>query len=244
MSICEEAAVSALSDTQETAVRAAFDAQHARFKPHVGADDYRLRALVRALAPLATRRILDLGCGKGRFAAHLEARGARVIGLDLSAAMLARAGAFARVCGSARRLPFGSGSFDAVIAIEVLEHLGPAGVNDALGEIARVLEPGGVFAIVDKNAGALDARRPWLPSLAMKWLDERRGRWMYPPGGPARERWFWPGELGARLGRHFDDVRIERLLTPGEAEKAVFRRLAAVRLMTLWTGRARGGRLD
>jgi hypothetical protein len=131
-----------------------------------------------------------------------------------------------------------------VIAIEVLQHLGPVGVNETLAEIARVLEPSGVVAIVDKNAGALDARRPWLPSLAVKWLDEHRGRGMYPPGGRAREQWFWPGALAARLERHFDRVRIERLLSPGEVEKPVFRRFAAARLMTLWTGRNRGGRLD
>ena len=44
-----------------------------------------------ALEPLVGKRILDLGCGKGRFARALQGLGAQVVGLDLSAAMLAEA---------------------------------------------------------------------------------------------------------------------------------------------------------
>ena len=69
------------------------------------------------------RRVLDLGCGKGRFATRLAESGAEVVGIDLSAAMLAEAKGLARVRGSARRLPFASATFDAVVAVEVFEHL-------------------------------------------------------------------------------------------------------------------------
>ena len=226
----------------EAAVRSAFDAQQARFRLQVRADDVRLRALLKALAPLEACRVLDLGCGKGRFARRLMDRGAAVVGLDLSAAMLEQAGRLPRVRGSARRLPFANGVFDAAMAVEVFEHLSPRGVDQALAELERVLRPGGRLAILDKSAAALDARRPWLPSLAVKWIDERRGRWMYPPGGPARERWFWPSELAARLRRRFETVRIEHLLTPAEAARPIFHRLPGTRLLTLWTARAPGGR--
>jgi SAM-dependent methyltransferase len=225
----------------EAAVRAAFDAQEARFKAQVAPDDYRLRAVMGALGPLAGSRILDLGCGKARFAAHLSTRGTEVIGLDLSAALLGRAGGLPRVRATARRLPFTTASFDAVVAIEVFEHLSTLGLDQTLAEIARVLRPGGAVAIVDKNAAALDARRPWLPSLVLKWIDERRGRWMYPPGGAARERWFWPRRFRTKLARFFDAVRLEHLLSAQEAEVSLFRRVPAVRLMTLWTGTGRGG---
>ena len=56
----------------------------------------------------------------------------------------------------------------------------------------------GVLVILDKNVAALDARRPWLPSILMKRIDEYRGRWMYPARGPVRERWFWPSGFSGR----------------------------------------------
>ena len=72
-----------------------------------------------------------------------------------------------------------------------------------------MLRPGGTFVLVDKNV-LLDERPAALAaSLAVKWLDERRGLWMYPPGGPVRERWFRPGELKRRLSRWFADVRVD-----------------------------------
>jgi SAM-dependent methyltransferase len=222
----------------EAEVGARFDLLHARFKREVPAEDVRLRAILEALGPVEGRRVLDLGCGKGRFASRLEEAGARVVGLDLSAAMLAGCAGLDRVRASARRLPFPRGAFDAVVAVEVFEHL--AGVDDALGEARRVLRPGGVLAVVDKNAGSWNAQRPWLPNLAVKWIDEKRGRWMYPSGGPVRERWFWPGAFRARLARTFGEVRVEHLLSPAEGGIGLFRHLPSARLLTLWTARAPG----
>ena len=222
----------------EAEVGARFELLHARFKRDVGADDVRLRALRETLEPLAGRRVLDLGCGKGRFANRLKEEGAKVVGIDLSAAMLAGAEGLDRVRASARRLPFADGAFDAVVAVEVFEHM--VGLDVVLGEARRVLRPGGVLAIVDKNAGSLNALRPWLPNLAVKWIDEKRGRWMYPSGGPVRERWFWPGAFRARLARTFDDARVEHLLSPVEVGVGLFRHLPSARLLTLWTARAPG----
>ena len=170
-----------------------------RFKTEVAADDARLLAIVEQLSPLAGRLILDVGCGKGRFARRLRDRGARVIGLDASARMLAEAGDLPRVLATARRLPFGRASFDGAMAVEVFEHLAPEALDHVCGEVLRVLKPGGTFVVIDKNACSLNARRPWLPSLAVKWIDERRGRWMYSHRDRVRERWFRPGALARRL---------------------------------------------
>ncbi len=219
----------------EAIVTERFDALHDRFKTDVPASDARLLAVARALAPLAGRRVLDLGCGKGRFAARLRALGAHVVGLDRSTAMLAGGSGPGRVRGSARRLPFADGAFGGVIAVEVLEHVAPSDLDAVLAEAARVLQPGGRLAIVDKNAGAMDPLRPWLPVLAVKWIDERRGRWMYPAGGPVRERWFWPAALRRRLRNRFEDVGFEHLLSPAEAGSRLFRGWPRARLLTLWT---------
>jgi 2-polyprenyl-6-hydroxyphenyl methylase/3-demethylubiquinone-9 3-methyltransferase len=223
----------------ERYVSARFDAVESRFRPTVAENDVRLRAILSALGPLAGRRMLDLGCGKGRFARRFQEAGAEVVGLDVSAGMLREAVGIDRVRGSARRLPFASESFDAVVAVEVLEHVGA--IPEVLAEMRRVLRPGGVVAIVDKNAGALDVNRPWVPSLLVKRLDEHRGLWMYPAGAPVRERWFWPGAFARRLRGEFESVRVSHLLTPREARRAVFRRFPQARLLTLWTGRRAGG---
>ena len=106
-------------------------------------------------------RVLDLGCGAGRHAFEALRRGASVVALDadegelrgvadmvgaMAAAGDVPAGAMARaVRGDATRMPFPDGSFDKVIAAEVLEHI----PDDwrALREIARVLRPGGQVAV-------------------------------------------------------------------------------------------------
>ena len=106
-------------------------------------------------------RVLDLGCGGGRHTFELVRRGARVVALDHSASDLhdtaavleamdaageAPAHATATVVqGDARRLPFPAGTFDRVVASEVLEHV----VEDraVIAEIARVLRPGGLVAV-------------------------------------------------------------------------------------------------
>jgi 2-polyprenyl-6-hydroxyphenyl methylase/3-demethylubiquinone-9 3-methyltransferase len=221
----------------EAQVAARFDLLQGRFKTVVGRDDVRLEAIRSCLGPVHTRRILDLGCGKGRFAAPLADEGATVIGLDRSAAMLAgtsRSG-LPRVRGSARRLPFATGTFDAVIAVEVFEHL--TAIDRVLLEVRRVLRPGGIVAIVDKNAGSWNARRPWLPNLALKWLDQRRGLWMYPSGSPVRERWFWPRAFRKRLMSLFGDVHLRYLLSPAEAAHPLFRHVPEARLLALWSAR-------
>ncbi len=91
--------------------------------------------------------ILDLGCGSGRDMAWFEARGARLIGADLSFGMLAEARKNARgpLCQlDMRRLAFASGRFAAVWCQAALLHLPKRLVPTALAEIRRVLAPGGV----------------------------------------------------------------------------------------------------
>ena len=113
-------------------------------------------------------RFLDLGCGFGRHAFAAARRGAEVIALDagmdeivqvrsvlgamveageLSANRI-RAGG---IQGNALMLPFADGTFDRIVASEVLEHIPDD--RTAIGELARVLRPGGTMAVTVPRCG-------------------------------------------------------------------------------------------
>ncbi len=222
----------------EAYVASRFDRLRERFPDAVAPEDVRRDTLLSALGPIDGRLILDFGAGNGRFSTIMEERGARVVALDRSQGMLARCPVHRRVCAGSRRLPFADGVFDAIVVVEVFQHV-PEPLGPTFDEFERVLRPGGRLVILDKNAGSLDADRPWLPSLALKWIDERRGFWMYPADGPVRERWFWPRRFAGRLARIFDNVQVEHPLMSSEARHGVFRNRPRRRLLTLWTARKR-----
>jgi SAM-dependent methyltransferase len=86
----------------------------------------------------------DLGCGPGHVAAYLAGRGATVVGVDLSVAMVRHAPVPA-VAGDLLALPLGDGVLAAAVAFYSLIHL-PVGTEvGALTEVRRVLAPGGTL---------------------------------------------------------------------------------------------------
>jgi ubiquinone/menaquinone biosynthesis C-methylase UbiE len=124
-------------------------------------------------------RVLDMGAGTGRSSIMvLEARPqATLVALDLFGdsyeqhfgqrgspqerllANLKAAGVEQRAAiqaGDMRRLPFEPAAFDAIVSSYAIDHLNRAGIDQALGEAARVLKPGGEFLlmVIDKD--------PWL----------------------------------------------------------------------------------
>lgn len=139
-------------------------------------------ALLRAWRVIAPgRRILELGCGIGRF---LEATGA--IGLDISRGMLAEARrrlpAARLVRGSGRELPFADAAFDAVLAVDTFPYIVQAGLAELhFAEAARVLAPGGELVVFNYVYGSERA----LPELAVRYG-------------------FWPEIAGTRPFRLWD----------------------------------------
>jgi demethylmenaquinone methyltransferase/2-methoxy-6-polyprenyl-1,4-benzoquinol methylase len=104
-------------------------------------DDWRRRAI----AFLPPGRVLDLGAGTG--AANPDLGDREIVALDPSPEMLALNPLLRRVVGKGERLPFSDGWFDGVFSAYVVRNLDS--IPDTLSEIARVLRPGGVAAIVD-----------------------------------------------------------------------------------------------
>jgi len=104
------------------------------------------RAVLEALTPIEDRRVLEIACGTGRFTVMLAERGADIVGLDISSAMLAQgrekaqaAGVTDRIeflRGDAARLPFPDDHFDTVFAMRFF-HLADTPAK-FLAEMCRV----------------------------------------------------------------------------------------------------------
>jgi SAM-dependent methyltransferase len=125
----------------------------------------------------AGRKVLDLGCGIGRFEMALSSRVERLVGVDLSPNMVAvarrRTSGLANVridLGDGLDLAGGDGEFDLALAIDSMPYLVGLGdeVLDAnFAEIARVLRRGGDFVILEFSYREnLDADRRDLSTLA------------------------------------------------------------------------------
>jgi SAM-dependent methyltransferase len=140
------------------------------------------------------KRVLDLGCRSGALTRHLLA-GNEVVGVDVDRDALAKAAALGIEPVEANvedPLPFPDGSFDAVVAGELLEHLRfPDGL---VAEIRRILRPGGVLVGSVPNAYRLKSRLLFLAGKP-------------PEDDPTHLRMFSPDAVRALLAG-FEDVRL------------------------------------
>ena len=108
---------------------------------------------------LRGKQVLDLGCGRGELVCELAHRGAFAVGVDYAEEALELASELASTMepqirervkllrSDAKVLPFGDDSFDAVLMVDVYEHLHPYEIVATLSEIKRTLRPGGLLVI-------------------------------------------------------------------------------------------------
>lgn len=140
------------------------------------------QSIVAAVAALGLgpgQRVLDVGCGAGPHLglfAQAVAPGGQVVGLDLAADRLAlaaerwsaevAAGTIALREGDHDALSARAGEFDAAWSSAVLHHAErPLAM---LGEMARVVRPGGLVAVLDGDTGGSFPVLPWPPELEQR----------------------------------------------------------------------------
>ena len=139
----------------DRALAEAFDGQAARFeRAPVQTDPAALARLVAFAALPENRLVLDAGCGPGLVSEAFLKAGHRVVGVDLSAEMVARARGRGGPFGGRARFERGSvfddvpgGPFDAAVSRYVVHH-----VVDPLAFVRRqadLLRPGGVLVVCD-----------------------------------------------------------------------------------------------
>ncbi len=168
-------------------IRASFDdasRDEEHFPSTIDPRIYHVKLIAEHLGDLRGKRVLDVGCGKGRFARVFREQQpeAEIWGVDISPEMLRFVPPeIPTRAGSMTELPFESGFFDGAYATESLEHA--VEIDQAVAEICRVVKPGGRIAIIDKNA-------------------EQWGRLETPEW----ERWFTRSELERLLARHCREV--------------------------------------
>lgn len=150
--------------------------------------------MLRLCGDVAGKRVLDLGCGEGRFSRMLAERGAQCAGIDVTREMCVTArerdgSANQYVMSAAARLPFADASFDLVVSYITLVDI--ADYRSAIAECARVLRPGG--AMVAANLGFPLSQ----PDGVFGWVRGADGKRAYYPidnYGFEHAQWLeWPG---------------------------------------------------
>lgn len=144
-------------------------------------------------------RVLDIGCGPGRWCLHFARMGLQAAGIDIAPVAIETARRWAAEEGlgveyavaNVTALPFADGAFDAVVASAVIDHLPLQAASEAMAEIRRVLKPGGcLFVSFD---GVEDEPDPF------RVLSD--GTWLYTEG-----------RYKGTIRRHYSDDEAQQLL--------------------------------
>jgi SAM-dependent methyltransferase len=164
-------------------------------------------ALVRYAGVRAGEALLDVACGTGPVAVTAARTGARVKALDLSPVLLEHARRNAKTAGvdveftegDAEALPYPDATFDVVVS--QFGHMFAPRPDKAIGEMLRVLRPGGRIAF-----------STWPHDQSVARMFALTGRYAPPPppGAAPPPLWGDPNVVTERLGSAVQDLQFER----------------------------------
>ncbi|MCL4459552.1 MAG: class I SAM-dependent methyltransferase [Chloroflexi bacterium] len=193
------------------------------YKAPLGAlcDDLEKRAIFSLAGIERGELALDVGCGTGNYTLELARRGARAVGLDSSEAMITIASRKARardlhvdfIRARAEALPLASETFDVVLSVTTLEFI--TSPDLAIGEMWRVLKPGGRLVIGVLNAWSIWAigrarRKDSLYAQAHFFSAPELLRLLHPYGEVSWEGVIffppWPFIARGRFAKIIDDL--------------------------------------
>ncbi|HYH97671.1 bifunctional 2-polyprenyl-6-hydroxyphenol methylase/3-demethylubiquinol 3-O-methyltransferase UbiG [Hyalangium sp.] len=200
-------------------------------------NDIRVPYFEKVLHGYSGKRILDVGCGGGIFSESAARAGAHVVALDPSERSLEVARKRARKQGLSIDYRFGyiekfksKELFDAVIAVDVLEHV--ADLDVALDVCAAILKPGGMFGFLTHNQ-TLEAFKFFI------WEGEYQLK-MIPKGNHDFHKFMTPEDLEQRLAKRglpVAEVRGLKYLIKAQPPRAAFTSSTAVSYMgCAWKG--------
>jgi malonyl-CoA O-methyltransferase len=161
-------------------IKSSFNKNFGIYPETIEASDGRIQEILNFFGNLDGKKILDVGCGKGRYLRILKSKfpKSKLYGLDFSEGLLNFCpDGVETTAGSILDIRYPDASFDCVYCVETLEHA--VRIENAIKELVRVLKPSGKIIIIDKNIAKLGALEiaPW-------------------------ERWFWPQEILAHLEKN------------------------------------------
>jgi malonyl-CoA O-methyltransferase len=162
-------------------IRRSFDAEVDLLHDSIDRNDGRFQLVAHAFNQASPNRIVDMGCGKGRFLKRLlaDCPNVEAYGMDLSEKILKYLPAGINpLHGCLLKIPAPDGFFDFAFCIETLEHA--VTFPHAIREMGRVVAPGGMLIITGKNQeklGALNVSEweQWLCENEIKQLLRQEG---------------------------------------------------------------------
>ncbi len=161
-------------------IKTAFNLEVDMFPESIDENDGRVQEILSFLGDLTGKKVIDVGCGRGRFLRVLNERfpNSQLYGLDISEKMLKFCPEGIKTkCGSILDIKYPDVYFDCIYCVEALEH--SLMIENALKELVRILKPHGKIIIIDKNIAKLGVLKlePW-------------------------EQWFKPEKIIELLGKY------------------------------------------